>query len=616
MMSQKNIIRMIGAGILIIVPYYVWTESMPATSMLLIAGATMAITIMLTLLVNTSDRARELVLRLATKIPGWEGGGDIPTSMLTLSFTAGIGIIFGLSIYTGLVHYFQTELIRAYCTRDAVGVLLTAEPGGFAGISVQERGEADCRNPRPPDFAAKAPRLEADYLYKVLRRLGLLSPDEIKAGPKALVVEKDSTAAERGKPNRFVAEVVGRKTPEGYGLGASTLDLVIALSRTDKSDLQFPSVELVWTRTVLAHILARAPESLGWAPELQTLNQPMRCSWNTVIEDCLYEAESHVKKIQLHFSQGLIMHLPGEPAAYQIVGKLDTWVSGSTPKTNKDMPDGDELASQEAIPRFQAALLDALRDDELVRKWRMYLNAMVGPERALILILAFWFITLTLVRAIQMIPHRAHAIAIRKYLIELEKKWQNKVPVVSCRYKDANKLLKDLNDMTTGTPEFVTIPLKLVEAAVREMASRPDVQKITSLQDGSDTPNIETASAPDARAIETAAEGLCGKLSHSRLIFDVLLPTFPAIGFVGTVTSLLVAMSKADQIVKATDPLARGVATAAVTDILSLCFAATLLALLCLIVLAPLSLWQSAHEQRLVNDTEHLLQEVLKPEQP
>lgn len=115
-------------------------------------------------------------------------------------------------------------------------------------------------------------------------------------------------------------------------------------------------------------------------------------------------------------------------------------------------------------------------------------------------------------------------------------------------------------------------------------------------------------------AMTVLVEGLQGSLRHSRLVFDALLPTFPAIGFIATVSSLLTAMSKADQIVKATDPIARGIATSIVTDTLSLCFASTFMALICLVILTPLSMHQDGIEQQLIADTEADLQRVLRPE--
>jgi hypothetical protein len=389
-------------------------------------------------------------------------------------------------------------------------------------------------------------------------------------------------------------------------VGDSTLNLVIALSNS--GGLPLPDYELKWTKTALAELLARVPDGAGWAPTLRLPKVRVRCNGKTS-QECEGEAKRNLEELAVPFTNGLIMHLPPEVTLYQAIAELDRLVLGGARPLPKENFDGEQLASQEATPRFQAALLDALRNDDEVREARMWLNAIVGPERLLILILAFWFIALLLVRIIQRLPHEAHATAISERLNNLRQTWRNGTfPDAAHRSDKAVELLDTLSGQAAAVnSRVVTIPSILLRAAVDEMSSR--VSAATS-------PSPAAPATPDSRAIETAAEGLRLRLSHSRLIFEAMLPTFPAIGFVGTVTSLLVAMSKADQIVKATDALARGSATSAVTDVLSLCFAATLMALTCLIVLAPLSMWQSARELRLVNNTEHLLQDVLKPEQP
>jgi hypothetical protein len=149
---------------------------------------------------------------------------------------------------------------------------------------------------------------------------------------------------------------------------------------------------------------------------------------------------------------------------------------------------------------------------------------------------------------------------------------------------------------------IVTFPLNILQAAIGEMD--------LSVKSGAN------AGRTDDRFIETVAEGERRRLSRSRLPLDLMLPTFPAIGFVGTVSSLLIAMSMADRIVSTEEAAAKGIAAAQVTDILSLCFSTTLMALLCVLVFSPLSMIQASSEDRLIDDTEEAVQNVLRPQQP
>lgn len=578
--------RLLGVVALALITRYVWTHSLPDSFILLLLVVCVITTGVLSLLVRTSSGVRELVLKIARRAWGWDGG-DIPSAAPILLGTALVGTVLGVWAYTDRVNAFQKALVHAYSTRDVVTTLLAAEPGAYS---------------RTPDN--KPLNLQGNYLYNVLRRLGLLSRDELRNGPRPFETPPKTGAP--GSPNLAIATATLQPAfINRYVIGAPTLDLVIALSNTDSVAL--PDYEVKWTRTALANMLARVPNGPGWEPPLRLPEVHNRCTGKTP-EECEDEATRNLNSLKVPVSSSLIMHLPPEITPYQAVSELDRLVRfGATAPLPKHNADGDQLASHEAIPRFQAALLDALRNDDEVRDARMWLNALVGPERLLILILAFWFVMLTLARTVQSLPHEAHAIAIRESLDDFRHQWRNTFPEAKLRLEKAEKLLSGLSGPAAVNSRLVTIPSILLRAAVDEMASRLSATAAS-------TP--AAVAAPDARAIETAAEGLRSRLGHSRLIFEAMLPTFPAIGFVGTVTSLLVAMSKADQIVKATDALARGSATSAVTDVLSLCFAATLMALICLIVLAPLSLWQSARELRLVNNTEHLLQDVLKPEQP
>lgn len=557
--------------------------------------ACIVVSLLLSILVSKGATARKLILTVARKSWGWDGG-DIPASFSTGLLTALLSVALGVWIYTHWVSSLQKGLVEEYVKRDVVSGLLAAEPGAYS-------------NEPNADLL-----LRGQYLYNVLRRLGLLSREELRNGPAAMQNPPDPFEVKSGSPNLVIAYKTAQQSFDNrYHIGDSTLDLVIALSNPDK--LPLADYELPATREVLAQILARIPENAAYDPALRDFPPHPRCVTNTEEPEgkCEKDAAEYVAGLKIPFASGLILHLPAELTPYQVVAKLGRMVNTSPPQPTADAS-GDQLASDEAVPRFQAALLDALRNHEGVRKQRMWLNAVVGWERLLILILALWFVSLSVVRAIQALPHEAHAIDIREKLAEMRQRWQDRFPPAEDRLSEARALLNTLSGQEAVKSRLITIPSTLLRAAVDEMTSRPRRAESTS-GTAATASNPGAANPADTRAIETAAEGLRSRLNHSRVLFEALLPTFPAIGFIGTVTSLLLAMSKADQIVKATDSLARGSATAAVTDVLSLCFAATLMALVCLVVLAPLSLWQSAHEQHLVDNTAHLLQDVLKPEQ-
>jgi hypothetical protein len=588
------------------------------------------------LAVRNSSYARSLILRVAKDAPGWNSGA-IPMSWQILLCTAIVGAVVGLTFYADRVQYFYSSLADAYCRADVVSTLLSFEPGQHTAKSVLDPPHAhtacltDWRATmqKPP---AGTTHLKPHDVYKLLRHFGLLSEDETRGGPKEFGPPTPAEGGLAGTPNRLIADTIADpKFAEKFAIGVPTLDFIIALSEGKDSDRQDPGYEVTWTRLALASDLGQLPASWGWSPEPLSIRQPDRCNEGPSTKKCMEEGRFHVRDLENQTRHGLIAERPQELTAHQITGLLNEWTTptgGKVVGAIDDAMDGAQVTAAEAIPRFEAALIDALRNDDEVRRQRVYVNAIVGPERALIFMLAFWFVALLMSRAVQALPHRAHAIEIKRLLAEYEVKWRQEPASAETRLATATALHEMLSEgeeidtaaidkeikenwgatapASANEPSPIrTIPSALLEAAIKEMQSRQPVSGRTI-----------ASNLPDTRSIETAAEGLQGNLRHSRLIFDALLPTFPAIGFIATVSSLLIAMSKADQIVKAADPMARGIATSAVTDTLSLCFATTFMALICLVILTPLSMRQDGIEQQLIEDTEADLQRVLRPEQP
>jgi MotA/TolQ/ExbB proton channel family protein len=606
------------AGTLILVPFVV------AVAVIAILG----------LAVRYWGYGRVVILNTAARATGWNTG-TIPTSWWLLLGTFAIGLALGLAFYADRVEYFSSKLTDAYCRADVIRTLLSSEPGGYPGKVVVPRlhPEYSCMT----DWRAKLASPPKDLIalrpldiYRLLRHFGLLSEDETRGGPKGLAAAQASGAS--NSPNRATADTVTNPNFKlKYTFGVPTLDFIIALGETQSAERQTPGSEVTWTRLALASYLARLPAQSAWSPTplWRVNNQPAKCPQGTTPQDCDMQGQRYVGSLATSGRHGLIAERPQDLTAYQLTDTLNRWTNGGKVGAVTDAMDGDALAVAESIPRFQAALFDSLRNDDGVRKEMVFVNAIVGPERALIIVLGFWFVALLMARAVQALPHRAHRFEIQKWLAVYEDEWRTNAADAPKRLAMASALHLALSQgenvsaealntaiSNAGRPipasnsapsnTFIrTIPSALLDAAIQEMKSRQQASTKGS-----------PSNLPDTRSIETAAEGLQGTLRRSRLVFDALLPTFPAIGFIATVSSLLTAMSKADQIVKAADPIARGIATSIVTDTLSLCFASTFMALVCLVILTPLSMRQEGIEQQLIGDTEADLQRVLKPEQP
>ncbi|CAO3433893.1 hypothetical protein [Azospirillum endophyticum] len=111
----------------------------------------------------------------------------------------------------------------------------------------------------------------------------------------------------------------------------------------------------------------------------------------------------------------------------------------------------------------------------------------------------------------------------------------------------------------------------------------------------------------DYDRVSRVAEHELKIVERSRFFFLAALPLLPTIGFIGTVRSLIEALALADNIPRARDAIAQVAAVSDVTSTLSLCFSTTFMALAALLVLAPLDLWQSIGERKVIEEAERLL---------
>jgi hypothetical protein len=227
-----------------------------------------------------------------------------------------------------------------------------------------------------------------------------------------------------------------------------------------------------------------------------------------------------------------------------------------------------------------------IRGSSEVRSGRILVNGVIGWERLAVIVFAVFFLLLYLQRSHVRSKHERAKNDILKQLYGLDENtpWtsaENRIGLAA----DILKNLAKYNE---------TVPFTILAAAKAQ---------------------LEAGKAAKDDYVETRAAQERQELDGSRMWFDILLPTFPAIGFIGTVSSLLVAMSQADRIVSTTDPFAKGLAASQVTDILSLCFSTTFLALCAVLLLSPLSIWQQSREHNLVDDVHRLIELVLRPGQ-
>lgn len=526
-----------------------------------------------------------------------------------------ISLILATFVYNDFVSYHYKRLVSAYCVSDVVSELLKEDPNS-SRIAIAS-GNAEGAPCERSVIAGTAP-LTKDALFALLKRFGLNDIAKEQTADKITAPKPDGTG---GTKNGKLWELIS-KTENPLGL--PTIDFILSIStiRANRC-VVCPEECKILQRLKLAASLAQLPDLSGKGSSIgpALLDGPgSSCSSNSkeCKDQCVQARSDAIDKLGSRFriSGAPLLSRPSDPLTPAEVAKLAVSFFGGAETysiENRSPAQRAALDEQRAILQFQSALIAEMRSTDVVRSERIWLNGVIGWERFAIIVCALVFMISLFTRTIMRLPHDAQRIEIVSSLEKLRREWLEKArPAASERVKRAEQIEGALRIGETGTAvapkdnqgTIVTVPLRLLRAAIDEMSFTATAST-----------SAESILA-DQRFVETIAEGERRSLDRSRILFDILLPTFPAIGFIGTVSSLLLAMSRADEIVKTEDPFLKALATANVTDILSLCFSTTLMALLCVLLLFPLTLIQQSQEDRLVDDVEDSIQKVLRPGSP
>jgi hypothetical protein len=612
-----------------------WRFEFTPTSMILVL-LTLLIAVVIAIKLSLNVRwLRKLALRAFSgdraSLSCEFGSGAVATTIIFV-----VGAALGFTVYVDRINAFYKDLSRAYCRADVLSdVFATEDPGTWPALADDIRKEP-CSAPRPTGSGG----LDPGRLYKLLRHFNLLDPDDPSDAVFGEARQKVNSgdAFKSANRNARIAAIVARNDFK-FSAGSPTIDLVLALagglrgSTQNSNGAASDNIQ----RGALAAALAQHPHPLTIIDrqDLSKLKvklgfdlfgrEPVGRLMQRLWTPCPTDQKAGATKTPADCRKDDIQReLP------DIANGLSRWGSFTFERPSPELTSQEiailalklheEAAStdfsgaqNDAVVRFMSVLLAEMRGTEDVRAERRFVNALIGYERCAVIVFAFVFIIFLLVRFVQRLPHDIHQSEITAAMERFREKWFPGKAVArlaaDIREKECRDLLVQLENGCLAGEEVkreakkkvTTIPLRILGAALDEMG--------LSHQDGNSRES-------ESNFVETLSDGERRSLDGSRLIFDTLLPTFPAIGFVGTVSSLLIAMSEADRIVRTDEALARGVAASQVTDILSLCFSTTLLALLCVLVFSPLSMMQASRERKLIDETEYQVQTVLRPEQP
>jgi hypothetical protein len=569
-----------------------------------------------------SRRSQKLkrVLEKATKI-GRSVLTVLPAFIRFLIFFTGVAIASWIGIellYIPMVSTSYRALYEAYCNGDAVASLVSEKSGSGNLISVASYDGCIKKEGEPQNGATV---LSHEEIFYLLDRLGLRNPRE--RTPEDLFQEDEHG---KGTSNHKLAKLLG--TSEVYVVGTPTSALVTRLAASVASGFAVhgpddPGADDIVCQTAgLAAVLAQQPYTPTGAEQtigrviLANGGAPLAVLFDPKVADVL--AQKHLRVVQqtdkdVTFSDrskvsldaktcagddalaahglgreflaaipwhfGLYIPLLARPDERLSDGEIVTvalnWVRWQPPTS------ADDRISKQAVLDFMRNIVSEASGLPTVRQGRIAVNFFIGWERLAILVVSTFLVLCLLWQQASIVDDKRHFQYINKVVRLTKTRSQVLVQALRC--------LRNALFWSIGR----SAPREVLDAAV-EMINQG-----------------QNRGSVDRYRLRRAAEHELRIMDRGRIFFLVGLPLLPTLGFLGTVRSLIEALGIADNIPRARDAVSQVAAVADVTSTLSLCFSTTFMALMALLILAPLDLWQSTHERKIVEETERVLDDSL-----
>lgn len=272
----------------------------------------------------------------------------------------------------------------------------------------------------------------------------------------------------------------------------------------------------------------------------------------------------------------------------------------------KNKGDRSALAdpSMRAVEAFATALISSVEADRDVSFWRQALAAAEGWEQCAILALFFATASLMIIRVCAFRRHRSAVIC-----------FVGRVAVASQAWRDAaSEYLGNRggDDAAKSRQSDAAVRHTAIDSLGFETGCKrsPIVEDLVRAVK-SDLLQINLYGLSDER-VDKVAEDLKEKVEKSRQLIEWGVTTLPALGFLGTVRGILMALSSVGGLSQG-DNVARLAALLDVSSALGVAFATTLLALVCMIVLSYCDIRQSRSETALVDQLRDVLNDKALP---
>lgn len=318
----------------------------------------------------------------------------------------------------------------------------------------------------------------------------------------------------------------------------------------------------------------------GYGENYSIVNDETRWQYSKIM-DWFFKPDPITDELTLR----LLYHVLGL-TEFDILNMSHDSETETVEKRKRDNLNADNLVRQDYyfIRNWCANLISMLHDNPEVKKQKILLSVIHGPEQFGMLIVFFLSFFMMIGRLIMFCWNRYAFFSIR--IIGKQSRFD-----ILQKKNASPDLQKQLADRMNETRELVIDQFypALINAYYAE-----DKDEQTRLKDVSDMLDYSFS-------LSNAME------QRSRWLINWSAAALPSIGFIGTVRGLLLALGNADSIVRATNALGQAAAITNVATQLSLAFTTTLVALLLGLIISLLNYWQVKAERNYLSLMDFIL---------
>jgi len=461
------------------------------------------------------------------------------------------------------------------------------------------------KNPESKDYVWTPERL-----FLLCQNIGLAAPDE----------NQENFFAEKGRFIKagFDQEIMGKNVEENLSL-TTLLQVISAIgaNQTNGGDALTRLVNL----TLMAK--AGAPELLvRWDQEINAEVQANMENRVLKTKDYLHlQPTMNTKTVLTQFGQTMYEDREILRRLYRAYN-IDSKYSRFHGKNGDNIPQTDGETRRVAFSAFDAfnmAVLSEMNSSNAVRKARGWVGLTRGVEQLVMLILFIWAIEVLIFRFFITNGLHHDLRFMREVKRETLREIKSQLGERRIGERQQKQILDAIYDKLNEKEPSAGKRLPLLDAVYEKLkekgksAQKEHLPLFLTRVARDNQQNISALAAGKVESFSNFFRFVRLQVGNSRWFVRWMAKTMPAIGFIGTVRGISLALSNSDSIVRAESPVLQAFAITSVSGKLGIAFTTTLIALMLGLAISWFLDHGAARENEALTALEKELTSVLDP---